>query len=260
MKHDSKTFLTKLKLYFSTLFSRSMPKMLMGATGLEQNQALFSNMSLEEVEHYTPDPKNYMHLVTFLDNDFVSDLFEKFPLLHKSIILIYCDAMLSAVNKNEGTLNDLRLRYTGTTVYIDHIRNNTLTSTECGAIISDYHASRYMDIFTESLIDKGVTHIVPIEDKVNCDKQVNIVNLGNISGDGFVRLALLAGQSTVSYKTFMSKMKCDDYAIRAMAEQTGDIVRINFWFACPFVNVISSQPSVIWFKRSNNSNNKDTNL
>ena len=94
MKNDDKTFLNKLKLYFATLFARSMPKIVFGASGLQDNQALFSNIDLADAELYSPDPKFYIHLVTFKDTDFVDDLFEIFPLLKDAIVLLQSDKFL----------------------------------------------------------------------------------------------------------------------------------------------------------------------
>ena len=259
---DPKTFLTKLRLYLATVFARSMPKMIMGVPGLNDNQALFSNISLIEAELYSPDAEYYIHRVTFTDEEFVSDLFEQFPLLKNAIVLLYTDKFFSQLNKHEGTLAELSLESNGTDIVVNTIQNKVKVSSVCGVIISEYQASRYADIFNDALFQfNGADCIpIPLKDKINQEDKVTVIKIDNSPAlKNVFACALLNNQSTVAVSEFVKKANITSYVHQCWVAPVGDVIKINVWFSCDCIEVLSTQPAVVWFPKSDNKNKEVNN-
>lgn len=260
MKLDQKTFLAKFKLYFSNLFARTMKMMLMNAEGLEDNQAIFTNISLDGAEFYIQDPTYYMHLVTFNDKDFIDDLFELFPLLHKAIILIDVSKLLTAINKHEGDITTIKMKHKDSIVFMSTVVNKQPIDTICGDIISEYQGSRYVDIFNSSVVDETNAITKNVSSEINPTDKVSIVTLNDIPpSTSYFRIAVLNSQTTVSVKEINGKLLSNiPYTHSIMADKKGSATRVNFLFNCPLVRVLSVQPSMVWFPKNKN-NSKEVN-
>ena len=255
MQYEPKLFLQKLKLYFSTLFARSMPKVVFGVPDLQINQFLCSNIKLEQAELYTPDPTYFIHLVTLKDTKFVDDLFEQFALLKQGIVLLYTDKFLSGINKNEGELNDIKLFNRGHLVFVSSIKNRVAVEYECGEIISSYQANRYFDIFNSGAINHNTSSSVTLKERIAVEDKLTILNLGQLFNDfsGEYTCALLNNQSTIAVDDFLKNAKVDNYTHMVLAVREKDAARLNIWFSCPVIEVISTQPAVVWFPKQTKS-------
>ena len=255
MKHDPKIFLQKLKLYFTTLFARTMPKAIFGTPDLKDNQILFSNIDLEEAELYTPDPEYFIHLVSLKDEDFVNDLYEQFPLLKKAIVLLFMDQFFAAVNKHDGELKQIQLIHKDDTVIVLVCTNGSMHGVTCGKVISSYQASRYLDIFKSGTIDKETSVSVPLTNKISLDDKLTVLDLGKLFNDSndTYTCALLNNQSTISVKEFLKKAEIKNFTHAVLSIRQGSSVKLNIWFSCPVLDVISTQPAVVWFPHNTKS-------
>ena len=251
MKHEPKSFVQKLKLYFSTLFARSMTKAVFGSPDLKDNQILFSNIALTEAELYTPDPEYYIHLVTVKDEDFMTDLFEQFPLLKQGIVLLYMDEFFSAVNKHTGSLDELRLSHKDNKIFISIKKLEVADEVECGEIISSYQASRYFDIFNSGSINRSAAKSTTLNNKIAVDNKLTVLDLGKLFNDfdWTYSCALLNNQSTISTKEFLKKAHIEHYTHSVISVREGNTARLNVWFSCPVIDVVSTQPAVVWFPK-----------
>ena len=251
MKNEPKLFLQKLKLYFSTLFARSMPKAIFGTPDLDDNQILFSNIDLNEAELYTPDPEYFIHLVSIKDTDFLMDLFEQFPLLKRAIVLLYMDAFLAAINKHNDDVNKIQLASINDTIIVKVLIDGKETSIDCGKIISSYQASRYIDIFESGSINKNTAVSTSIENKISLDDKLTILDFGKLFNlsDNHYTCALVNNQSTISVKEFLKKANVHQYTHTVMAVREGDTARLNVRFCCEYLDVLSVQPAVVWFPK-----------
>lgn len=255
MKYEPKLFLQKLKLYFATLFARSMPRAVFGVPDLQDNQVLFSNIKLEEAELYTPDPQYFIHLVTVKDTEFVDDLFEQFPLLKQGIVLLYTDKFFSGINKNEGELKDIKLFNRDNKVFLSSIKNRVSVEYECGEIISSYQASRYFDIFKSGSINRNTSSSVTLKDRIAVENKITVLDLGQLFDDfnGEYTCALLNNQSTIAVNDFLKNSKIDNYTHTVLTVREKDAARLNIWFSCPVIEVVSTQPAVVWFPKQTKS-------
>ena len=255
MKNEPKLFLQKLKLYFSTLFARSMTKAIFGAPDLKDNEILFTNIDLIEAELYTPDPEYFIHRVTLKDDDFVEDLFEVFPLLKNGIVLLYTDKFFSAINKNTGDLCDIKLVNKESKVLLSAKLDEATVETECGEIISSYQATRYLDIMQSGSINKSTSVSTKLNNRISLEDKLTILDLGKLFNDldGDYTCALLNNQSTISVKEFIKKANVTNYTHSVMSVREGDAARLNVWFSCPLVDVVSVQPAVVWFPKQTKS-------
>ena len=109
MNFSDKDFIQQLKLLFSSLFSRAMTKVVVGCPGLKENEFFFTNIKLEEIQMYEPDPAFFIHKVEVLDPHVLEDLFEVFPFLKDTCCLLFTDKLLSTIGKHVGKVKDIQV-------------------------------------------------------------------------------------------------------------------------------------------------------
>jgi hypothetical protein len=121
----------------------------------------------------------------------------------------------------------------------------------CGNVISSYQASRYLDIFESGTINNKTSVSTQLKNRISLDDKLTILDLGKIFGefDCDYTCALLNNQSTISTKEFLSKSNIETYTHTVMAIREGDAARLNIWFSCPVIEVVSTQPAVVWFPK-----------
>lgn len=251
MNNEPKPFLQKLKLYFSTVFSRTMTRAIFGTPNLGDNQILFSNITLQEAELYSPDPEYFIHLVTIKDTEFLEDLFEQFPLFKQGIVLLYVDKFFSGLNKNTGSLSDIKLFNKNNKIFLSVLIDRVSEEYECGEIISEYQAMRYYDVFNSGVINRSTAAMSPLENKIADTDKLTILDLGKLFNDfsGTYTCALLNNRSTIAIKNFVKNSKVGLYTHTVLATREKDAVRLNILFSCPIIEVVSTQPAVVWFPK-----------
>lgn len=257
MHLSDKDFLNRLKLYFSTLFARSMPKVVIGCPDLADNEFLYSNIKLEEMEYYEPDSSYYIHRVELCDSDFFNDLIERYPVFKTCTWMLYTDKLTSYINKHVGELKDIK-------IYVEDVKimisvnpkdSNEPLIGEIGELISEYTASQYLHVFNSALVDPVSSIETDLCGKMNIDLPYTILDVPHFT-DRTCKAALILSGSGVSMKEFPKKADLFQYTYSMLSSAEGKTVRVNTRFKCPLVNVTSVQPSIVWFTKSKNNKDK----
>ena len=256
MNLSDKEFITQLKLFFSSLFSRAMTKVVIGCPGLNDNEFLFTNIKLEEIQMYEPDPAFFIHKVEVLEKAFLEDLFERFAFFKDTCCLLYSDKFLSTIGKHIGKLDDIKIYANNENIDLCvTTSNDTPLIITCATIISEYDASQYYQLFKSALIDRATAYSQDISKSINCKEDYSIVNLDFFKDRICKFVHPLKGY--VSLKEYPSKAVLLDFSYTAYATNDNTSLRVNTIFNSPTVNVISVQPSMIWFTKSKNKENKN---
>ena len=256
MNHEPKLFLKKLKVYFATIFSRTMSKAVFGVPGLNQNQSLFSNIGLQEAELYAPDPEYFVHLVTFKDEEWFNDLIELFPLFKDSIVLLQVDKFLTGVNKHKGDVTQLHFVRRNTKVYIVYAPDSVEEESECGEIISSYQARRYYDIFEQGRVDLSSVCKTPFPKDIDDSGKPVVMNLGALFPDRnelLYNYVAYVGRSTIALTAFLKTIDLHEYLHEVIASREKDTVKLNVAFTSLLIDVLSVQPALVWFPKRNKS-------
>lgn len=259
MQLSEKEFLNRLKLYFSTLFARSMTKVVIGCPDLADNEFIYSNIKLEEMEYYEPDSAYFIHRVELNDSEFFNDLVERYPVFKDTTWMLYTDKLTSFVNKHIGTLNEMLITVDGINVIISvkvKDQEEPLVG-EIGEIISEYMASQYLRVFNTALVDPVSAVETDLCGRISVDTPYTIIDVPHFT-ERTCKAALLLNGSGVSMKEFPKKADLFQYTYSMLSNAEGTTVRVNTRFKCPQVNVTSVQPAIVWFTKS--KENKDTEL
>ena len=256
MQLSDKEFLNRLKLYFSTMFARSMTKVVIGCPDLADNEFIFSNIKLEEMEYYEPDSAYYIHRVELNDSEIVNDLFERYPIFKDTTWMLYTDKFLSCVNKHVGDLNDIKITTEGATVFVSvKIKDQEEPFvSEMGEIISEYMTSQYLRVFNTAVVDPVTAVETELCGKISVDTPYTIIDVPHFT-ERTCKAALILSGSGVSMKEFPKKADLFQYTYSMLSSAEGTTVRVNTRFKCPQVNVTSVQPAIVWFTKS--KENKD---
>ena len=259
MQLSDKEFLNRLKLYFSTLFARSMTKVVIGCPDLADNEFLYSNIKLEEMEYYEPDSAYYIHLVELNDSEFFSDLIERYPVFKDTTWMLYTDKFMSFVNKHDGELKDIKIMVDGADIRISVWPKDAKEPLEgsIGEIISEYSATQYLRVFNASKVDPVSAVETDLLGHISIETPYTIMDVPHFT-ERTCKAALLLSGSGVSMKEFPKKADLFQYSYSMLSNAEGTTVRVNTRFKCPQVNVTSVQPAIVWFTKS--KENKDTEL
>lgn len=250
MNLTEKDFAATLKLFFSTLFARSMTKVIVGCPGLANNVFLFTNIKLEEIEFYEPNAAYFLHEVEIKDADFLEDLFEQFELFKKATFILYTDKFLATYAKHVGPISEIKMALHDKDISLSvNTKNNTPLVVNCGELISEYTASQYKRVFDEAKIDQLTAKEFDIRDLIDLDNPFSVIDVPFFN-DRCCRAALLANQCGVSIKEYPAKSKYQEFQYSAVTTNDGTTVKLNTKFNCPNVSVVSVQPHMIWFTKA----------
>ena len=259
-----KEFTARLKLFFSTLFARSMTKVIVGCPGLPNNMFLFTNIKLEEIEFYEPDAAYFLHEVEIKDSEFIEDLFEQFDLFKKATFVLYTDKFLATYAKHVGPVSEIKMSLHDKDISLCvNTKDNTPLVVDCGELISEYTASQYKRVFDAAKIDQLIAKTFDIKSMIDLVNPFTIIDVPFFD-DRICKAALLSNQCGVSIKEYPSKSKCESFHYSAITTNDGTTIKLNTKFDCPNVSVVSVQPHMIWFtkpidKETQNANRKQTN-
>ena len=256
MHLSDKDFLNRLKLYFSTLFARSMPKVVIGCPDLADNEFLYSNIKLEEMEYYEPDSAYYIHRVELCDSDFFNDLVIRYPVFKDSTWMLYTDKLTSFINKHTGPLENIKIYVDGVSVNIsvDTKESSEPLSGSIGELISEYTASQYLRVFNSALVDPVSAIETDLCGKISLDTPYTIIDVPQFT-ERTCKAALILSGSGVSMKEFPKKADLFQYTYNMLSSAEGTTVRVNTRFKCPLINVTSVQPAIVWFTKTNKKDN-----
>lgn len=245
-------FFNKLKMYFSSLFARTMPKAILGipVDGYAPGVFLFTNIPPEEMEFYEPSPEYWLHHVRILDTEFLDDLYKRFPCLRSVTACLDTNALLSVVNKRSGDESvtvdvgaDKRL-YVSTTQ-----KNGAPLVLACGDLLTDYTACRYHDLYEHRLVDPTGATVISLKDRDDPPGvPYVIVDLPPVGGRP-AKCVVVTNKSTVSVKEFVKKSGFETYAHDLIAIPDRLTIRVNVRFTCPAIEVVSVQPAIAWITK-----------
>ena len=256
MHTTDKEFLNKFKLLFSSLFARSMTKVIVGCQEFKRNEFLFTNIKLDEIQMYEPDPDYFIHKVEIFDTNFMDDLFERFPFFKEAICILYTDKILSTINKHVGSLEEIK------TVFINNhydvivkTSEHTPLAVTCADLISPYDATQYVTLFQQSLVDPVLSKEKDISSDIDPNKDYSVVAF-DILQDRHAKF-VYATKSYVSLKEYPAKSKITEYSYVARASADKKTIRVNTVFQNEWLRVTSVQPSMIWITTSKQKDKKD---
>ena len=250
MNYSEKDFLKQFKLFFSSLFARAMTKVVVGCPGLKNNEFIFSNIGLDKIQMYEPDPKYFIHKVELLDQKFLEDLIEVFPFIKDSVCLIYTDKLLSTIGKHSGSLKNIKITTSDQVINITvNTDNNDTLEVPCAELISEFTASEYKRIFDQALVDESNVIERSITDDLDLAADYSIIDIKDLMNQLYCFVHPTKGY--VSIKEYPTKAVLFDYTYDARITNDKASVKINTRFRSPMVNVTSVQPFMIWFKKLN---------
>lgn len=256
MFNSDKDFIKQLKLLFSSLFSRAMTKVVVGCPELKDNEFIFSNIKLEEIQMYEPDPAFFIHRVEVLETQFMNDLFELFPFFKDTCCLLYSDKFLSTIGKHVGKLSEIQIFMNNENIDICVITSNkTPLVVTCAEIISEHDALQYKRVFDSALIDPMCATSQDISDSIDVKSDYSVVDL-NFFKDRICKF-VHPSKGYVSIKEYPNKAVLLDFSYTAYAINDKTSLRVNTVFKSPSVNVTSVQPSMIWFTKPKNKENEN---
>ena len=256
MYNSEKEFIKQLKLLFSSLFSRAMTKVVIGCPGLKDNEFIFSNIKLEEIQMYEPDPAYFIHIVEVLEKQFLDDLFEVFPFMKDTCCLLYTDKFLSTIGKHVGKLSEIKIHTNNENIDLCVItENKTPLVVTCATIISEHDALQYKRVFDSGCIDQVGAMSQDIAELINPKEDYSVIDLDYFKDRICKFVHPLKGY--VSLKEFPQKAILLDFSYKAYATNDKMSLKVNTVFKSPSVNVTSVQPSMIWFTKPKNKENKN---
>lgn len=259
MQIDSKTFLAELKFNFATLFARTMTEVIIGADLMDDRVFYFTNLKPVEVEFYSPDPSQFIHRVTFKDNEFIQAFYTQFPVLHQVIAWLRMDLFMTGVNQHAKGLDELELKRVGDrlilyyVVELPHPKNTSpvyaAKQIECGCLLSMYQLDRYNDVYSIGYIEPTTAIRQDLVNRIGTKEQTTILDLGQPFSDDPRGLKCLIhhNKSTVSVAEVINKIKLTGYTHEILLQKQRSVVKINIHFSMEKVDVVSTQPFLLWY-------------
>ena len=255
MNFSDKEFVKQLKLLFSSLFSRAMTKVVVGCPGFKDNEFIFSNIKLEEIQMYEPDPAYFIHKVEVLDTHFLEDLFEVFPFFKDTCCLLFSDKFLSTIGKHVGNIKDIKIFSNNENIDLCvTTANNTPLVVTCAQIISEHDARQYNRVFESALIDQTAEYVQDITESIDGKSDYSVIDLNYFKDRICKFVHPLKGY--VSLAEYPNKAVLLDFTYTAHVTNDKTSLRVNTHFTSPSVNVTSVQPSMIWFTKPKDKENK----
>jgi len=257
----SSPFLNQFKLYFTSLFARTMPKVIIGITlpGYRQFGYIFTNISPEEMDFYEPSPEHWIHNVTIHDILFLDELYKRFPCLEKATACLDTTALFSTINKHAGEESEISMSLEKDHhFYIKVVQKDGVPLIQtCGELITEYTACRYHDLYQHHLIDPSGASILSLKDRDDPPGvPYIIVDLPPVDGRP-CKCVLVTNKSTVSVKEFIKKSGVKDYAHDLISIPDRLTVRVNVRFTCPCITVVSVQPAIAWVTKAQKETSHD---
>lgn len=260
MRLSDVDFKKRMKLFFSSLFSRKMPFVVFGCPDYKDNQLLYSNLPLDVVELYEPKAEYYLHKVTIHDSDFIADLYERFPLLQQGVVLLNMRDFLGLANKAKG-LEQLCLvsRKDGNNVNIWlqllGITDHPLQEVLVGMIISVFQANLYNDLFSSGRVLVDDPYEQPLTQNDIINSETCPVTYLSIYDHGFEsyqpirasRATVQEGSSFICFKEYLKNSKEPDYTFKLRSGTNDRAAKLEFEFVSNDVSIISVQPAGRWY-------------
>lgn len=257
MKLKEQEFKDYLKLTFSSLFARRMPIVVFGCPGTSDNQFFASNLTLEEIELYEPKTMYYIHKVSLKHEDFISDLFETFPILKDSVIIMDTRPFMAFLNKQK-TWEGLELIKTPDNKLILQVvpeKGIPIISPIVGQVISEHHAFMYRDLFESGKVDSEEPYVCDIVNDsfiLNeiCPLPLLIIynrSLSSLKDVLKTTAPVQEGMSFVALKEFTKNYPEPEQLLHCISGAKNRAAKLEFVFKSNFVIVESVQPAARWY-------------
>jgi hypothetical protein len=247
--------LDKLKLIFSTLFARKMPYAIFGLSDSQESTTIiFTNISLDEAIIYEPTSEQYVHMVSLKDIEFVTWLYNSFPILKQHKCILDIKKFLSVMNKvkNENVVIELD----GTSLVIIATKIKEV----CGTIVDDSIVNTYKNIFDgynktlpwDEINKEHLNLLTDTEYKDDVNIMEVLINRYNIminEESSLFRIYATQGKDLPSIKECTKKSK--EPCFVKLLTQIGDkAIRVKYVFNSDFAYVESVCPSMFWFPKN----------
>lgn len=248
-RNPEKVFIDKLRLYFSTIFARTMTKMVVGASPDADNIFYMSNISLHDIMFYEPTPDYYIHKVELKDTEFLAELMERMPVFYTYIFVLYTDKFLSGIAKiMPGYLNDTKLEVVDGMLILTVKTKDGDHHVQCGEMLDIFTVQKYVDVFEASRIQQPGGHIDQLQQHIVKGALYTKLPIKCYDNQGVCVFKNNGG--CISVKEFIPKIKPDHYELKLLADKDQNAFRINIEFKSDIVDVISEQIGIIWFTKT----------
>lgn len=250
MTYDTKEFLNKIKLLFSTLFNRTMPYVVIGNPDKEDH-FLFTSVDPDEIEILNPNPDVVIHDVIINDKNFQNDLYEKFPVLKNYILILFVRDFLSFINKNKNL--DIEMFVHEGHVYIRKNEKTEEENIQCGIVVSEYITDRYVDLI-KAIKDKSDKPVEPYEYNLSVNlfngKRTTVKTYTDINQTYAGKCFLSPGFNTIALDKYLGAYKQHpEYSYKLISWSSNKDIRCETLFTDNFVSVVSVQPFSRWYAK-----------
>jgi len=240
------TYDKKLKLLFSSLFSRKMPYVVFTHKDID-DKLLFTNISINDIMVYEPNTDQYMHSVLLKDPLFMEWIYATFPLLKEYKCIIDIRTFMAALNKTKDAYNTATLSLGGSDICITTSTNSVV----CGQILDDETIEAYLRVFN-GIDNTGLWTETKNLEPADIGKDFNIIEVV-IDNDTLYnkenllyRTILEPGKNVVSAAEFCKKSN-EPCFIKLMTRAHRSAIRIKYVCISDSVYVESICPAMFWF-------------
>lgn len=243
-----------VKMFFSSLFARKMPYLILG--NVERiNTWYMTNISLDEITIYSPNVDQAIHEIVFVDTEPLTMITSRFPVLTKMCGCINVADVCGAINRYKGR-TPLRMEVDDATKTVvmtgDDFRSTV------GVLSSPEIVSTYTYIFDRH-VDRGKPSESPRElkfpvDLTSIDKnaitkvRVNSDFCDSLKAIWSVNIPLKDGFNMVSIYEYWRKAKQENARMDVcVCQNTGKTICTLCRYVDDWIKVISIQPAALWF-------------
>lgn len=255
--NETKDNLNKLKLIFSSLFSRKMPYIVFGHTD-EDDTLLFTNIDLESALVSKFEADQYIHKTILKDKELLNWFYEIFPVLKKEKCILNVKTVLAVLNKQKNDLSNITLTEKENVLLL----NDGICDTECGTIIDDIIVDMYIDIFKGIFPNKEWLLNKEMEGDVLSDKFSMTEVVVDDSNDAYnttlnYKVTVSPGNNIVATKEFSKKAKTP-CCVKLLIQQHNKAIRVKYVYNSDLVYVESVCPMMLWFNLTSHKTNPET--
>lgn len=257
MKLTEKEFKDYLKLTFSSLFARRMPIVVFGCPGTHDQQFFASNIPLIDMELYEPKTLYYIHKVILKHEDFVNDLFELFPILKTSVVLMDTRPFMAFLNKQKTYEGIELIKNQENELYLTATIGDSpvIKSPIVGTLISEHQAFMYRDLFDSGVVTSEEPFVCDIIDETFTHDDICPVPTITVYNKSFNtcrellkgKVPVQEGMSFVALKEFMKNSKTTGDFLTCTSGAINKAAKVSFRFVSDFVIVESVQPAARWY-------------
>lgn len=239
----------KIKLYFSSLFSRKMPYLIIGAPALSStNSLLYTNMTLEQAAVYEPSTDYFIHKVHIKDAEFNAALHSVFPVITNTVMFIDLPCFLGMLNKHPTLdMSTFVMSFYGDNITLSSTDADTPESVVCGTVLSETQANDFYLLYNMPQPTQMDVKLNMLDYNDLTTEKFSLLRIKNKAGGADFCFVYLDGRTSVSSKEFISKQIDNTYKWYGVFDPTSRAGNIVYKFESADVDVSSTQPAMIWY-------------